>query len=78
MTNYIIKKNNRRYNNLTFDSYEQARSYVRKKLRTKKDENLIMVGEGHDNGWITHNNPSHSRYGFSIEQKEVLVDKTGW
>lgn len=27
---YIIKRNNRRYNTKTFNSYEEARKYVRK------------------------------------------------
>jgi DNA-binding IscR family transcriptional regulator len=75
---YIIKKNGRRYGKKVFDAYESARSYIRKVLRTLKDHNLVMSGYGHDNGWIEHNNPSHSRYGFSIERKEANVDKTGY
>ena len=74
MTNYIIKKDGKRYGKKLFESYESARSHVRKILR-KKDQPFFADP---DNGWIEHNNPSHSRYGFSIEQKEVLVDKTGW
>lgn len=59
---YIIKKNNRRYGNKSFDTYEQARSYVRKKLRSDDSTNLSFW----DNGWLNHSNPSINRYGFSI------------
>jgi hypothetical protein len=63
---YIIKRDGKRYNSKKYSSYEEARSYVRKKLRTFKEDNLIMEGTGNDYGWLSHNNPSHSRYGFSI------------
>lgn len=35
---YIIKRNNRRMNNKVFGSYEEARSYARKWLRTRYNE----------------------------------------
>jgi hypothetical protein len=66
---YIIKKNGKRYNSKSYTSYEDARSYLRKKLRTFKDDNLIMEGDGNDNAWLIYNNPSHSRYGFKIEKR---------
>ena len=50
---YIIKKNNKRFNNKTFDSYEEARKYVRRTV-TK------LVG-----GYVD----SFSPLGFSIVAK---------
>lgn len=35
---YIIKRNNRRFNNKTFATYEEARSYARKWLRSRYNE----------------------------------------
>lgn len=64
---YIIKKNGRRYNRINFESYEQARSYVRKKLR-KTESSLNNPITDPDIGFVMHNNPSHSRYGFSINK----------
>lgn len=63
---YIIKRNNRRYNSKLFESYEQARSYIRKKLRAQGDATGFSSLD--DLGWLAHNNPSHSRYGFSIHR----------
>lgn len=61
--NYIIKKNGRRYNSKRFDNYEQARSYIRKKLRSD-----ASIASPFDYGWFDYNNPSHSRYGFKIQK----------
>lgn len=62
---YIIKRNNKRFNNKRFDSYESARSYTRKVLRKRDD---ISPDFWFDTGWDVHNNPSISLYGFSIER----------
>ena len=59
---YVIKKNGKRYNNRRYDSYETARSYVRKLLRKKEEPSLI------DSGWNTHYNPSTTLYGFTINR----------
>lgn len=66
---YIIKKNGKRFNNKAYETYEQARSYIRKKLRHLKDESFVMEGLGYDIGWLIFSNPSHSRYGFKIEKR---------
>jgi len=65
MTNYIIKKDGKRYGKKLFDSYESARSYVRKILRKSSD----VSPWNWDAGWTNHNNPSHGNYGFNIEKR---------
>lgn len=73
MTTYIIKKNGKRYNSKNFETYEQARSYIRKKLRGTPVSTLgsaILT----DVGW-GYSNPSHSRYGFTITKVEQTTKK---
>jgi hypothetical protein len=62
---FIIKKYGKRYNSKTYGSYEQARSYVRKKLRS--DNAVAMYS--FDKGWVNHNNPSIGDYGYKIEKR---------
>ncbi len=67
---YVIKRNNKRYNNFLFDSYEQARSYIRKKLRNGfGGVSGDTSGNDYDPSWTAYSNPSHSKYGFSIERR---------
>lgn len=54
-TVYVIKKNGKRFNSKNFDSYEDARKYVRR-LLTKI------------NGMYSD---SFSDYGFKIEARQV-------
>ena len=63
---YAIYKQNRKFNNKTFKTYEQARSYVRKFLRNKADSYFNTNSMFTDAGWVNHSNPSHSLYSFTI------------
>ena len=81
MTNYIIKRNGKRFNNKVWDSYEAARSYVRKWLRIasasasekrKVDKELVRF----DYSWREFSNPSINKYNFSVERKGVVKDGT--
>lgn len=60
---YIIKLDGRRYNSKSFRTYEEARSYVRKKLRSSSGP------MGSDVAWLRYANPSISTYGFKIEKR---------
>jgi len=61
-TTFTIHRNNRRFNTKKFESYEQARSYVRRWLRSKAS------CHGFDYSWNEYRNPEISRYGFSIKR----------
>jgi hypothetical protein len=60
---YVIYRKGKRFNNKMFDSYEAARSYVRKWVR----KNLIDVGD--DYSRTNHRNPSLMRDYFEIKLK---------
>ena len=51
---YKIIRKGKRFNNKTFTTYEEARSYIRKWIRTKFQEKH------------KYNNPSISKFNFSI------------
>lgn len=53
---YIIKRNNKRFNNKVFKTYEEARSYVRKWLRKQAVFNREYK----------YSNPSISDFNFSV------------
>ena len=61
---YVIYRNNRKFNNKVFDSYEKARSYARKWIR----KNLGYVADGVSSDRI-YQNPSFHFWGFSINKK---------
>lgn len=61
---YVIKRNSKRFNNKTFASYEEARTYLRKWLRKK--DGLLVNQLCYDLSWRHHRNPSISDYGFSV------------
>lgn len=65
VTQYIIKRYNKRFNNKLFTRYEEARSYVRKWLRS----NYAIRPRVHDSGWTHYYNPSITMYDFSIAQR---------
>lgn len=58
---YIIKKNGKRLNNKKYETYEKARSYIRKKIRKTTEKDVW------DDGWFYHANPSISKQGYSIQ-----------
>lgn len=65
---YIIKKNNRRIPNETFETYEKARQWVRKKVRSSKDRFDGLFFELHsDLKWRT---PTLFSHGYSISRVE--------
>lgn len=64
---FIIKRNNKRFNNFVFETYEKARNYVRCWVRQNK-------GRFHhieDNNLENWRSPTISDYGFSIQRKEA-------
>ena len=61
---YVIYRDNRKFNNKVFDSYEKARSYTRKWIR----KNLGYVADDVSCDRIYHN-PSFHFWGFSINKK---------
>jgi hypothetical protein len=60
---YIVKRDDKRFGKKVFESYEQARTYVRKWLRKREDS------RSWDFSWAKYRNPSISDYGFSVERK---------
>lgn len=69
-TTYTIHRNNRRFNTKKFESYEQARSYVRCWLRRRADVAKRLDPCNADYSWNEYRNPEISRYGFSIKRME--------
>jgi hypothetical protein len=71
MNTYTIHRNNRRFNTKKFESYEQARSYVRKWLRkTSVHSDVQLLESWSDYSWNEYRNPEISRYGFSVKRVE--------
>ena len=68
VTQYIIKRYNKRFNNKLFTRYEEARSYVRKWLRSREASGDTKAWWD-DAGWTHHSNPSITMYDFSIAQR---------
>jgi|GEM_PF-4092389 len=64
---YAIFRNNKRYNNKIFSSYELARSYVRKQIRAGKLVPTINSTHWWDVGDIFYSNPSISIYDVKIK-----------
>lgn len=64
---YIVKRSGKKVPKQSFDTYEKARSYVRKLLR-KSNKTGKTTRLYSDDGWLDHNNPSISRYGYSIQR----------
>ena len=63
---YIIQRNNKRFSKKQFNSYEDARSYVRKTIR--KYLNMLNLRYPlEDVGGIFYRNPSIQQYGYSIK-----------
>lgn len=58
---YIIKRNNRRFNNMVFATYEEARSYTRKWLRSRYNE-LV-------NKMFKNRNIAITKFNFAIVSK---------
>lgn len=58
---YIIKKNGKKTVRKVFNTYEEARSYVRKLVR----KNGVTY---FDRNGIVNRNPTMKYYGYSIEQ----------
>lgn len=56
---YKIMRKNKRFNNKTFNTYEEARSYVRKWIR-KNRKNVVALK-------FKYSNPSISNYNFIIK-----------
>lgn len=62
---YIIKHNDKIIE--LRDTYEEARSQVRKTIRAYLDK-LNLTYRADDFGGVVHHNPSINMYGYSIEQ----------
>lgn len=62
---YKLMKFGKRFNNKSFKTYEEARSYLRKKLRHTFP---AITRHIKDNSYseLCHYNPAISSYGFSI------------
>lgn len=62
---FIIKHKDKRVGSKTFTSYEEARSYTRKLIRTYL-RRLNLVAHMLDKGGINQRNPSISMYGYTV------------
>lgn len=61
---FKIMRNNKRFNNKKFATYEEARSYVRKWIR----KNVVFTWADYpDINWAKYNNPSIKYYNFNIK-----------
>lgn len=69
MTTYIVKKNNRRIPNKVFESYEKARQWVRKKVRSMR-ENPGHFPDYFDLIDLDYRTPKLGRHGYSISKVE--------
>lgn len=67
---FIIKRNDKRFNNFVFETYEKARNYVRCWVRQNKAK-LDQVIIGQDNNLDNWRSPTISDYGFSVQRKEA-------
>lgn len=76
-TTYIVKKNNRRIPNKVFESYEKARQWVRRKLRSMREEpGMFSMKPGdydlgtYDTADHFHRTPQLALHGYSISKVE--------
>lgn len=70
-TTYIVKKNNRRIPNKVFATYDQARSWVRRKLRSMRESPGMFSLSGRiDSSDLIHRTPSLEKHGYSISRVE--------
>ena len=63
---YIIQRNNKRLSKKQFNTYEEARSYVRKTIR-KYLSMLNLRYATQDVSGQEHRNPAIQQYGYSIQ-----------
>lgn len=75
MTNpkYVVKKNNRRIPNKVFESYDAARSWVRRKLRSMREEPGFIGPRGNrllDASDRDYRTPTLDIHGYSISKVE--------
>ena len=67
---FIIKRNDKRFNNFVFETYEKARNYVRRWVRQNKAKlDQAIVQRDANLKW--HRSPTMVDYGFSVQRKEV-------
>lgn len=72
MTAYIVKKNNRRIPNKVFESYEKARQWVRRKLRSMRESpGMFSISGRIDSNDLLHRTPSLEKHGYSISKVDV-------
>lgn len=64
---YKIMRGNKRFNSKTFDSYEKARSYVRKWIRDAVKKGKVNTQILYDISDLNYYNPSISLYNFNIK-----------
>lgn len=72
-SHYIVKKNNRRIPNKVFESYEKARQWVRRKLRSMREAPGFIGSPGslvYDPVDRTHRTPQLNFHGYSISKQE--------
>ncbi len=72
MNVWVIKRKGKRYNSKNFDSYEEARQYVRKKIRTWKGD-MREKNRTESADWLAceifWSNASIGDYGFTVEKR---------
>ena len=61
---FVIYRNNKRFNNKLFDTYEAARTYVRKWIRKN-----LGYADYFDSKDIVNRNPSFKHDGFSVRKQ---------
>lgn len=69
---YCIYRNNSRFNNKFFFSYEEARRYVRKLLRSDTKAVKYATGPTFDVNRTLESNANISEYGFKIKTATKL------
>lgn len=64
---FTISRNNKRFSKKKFNTYEEARSYVRKVIR-KYMQMLNMNYPLEDLSGVFYRNPAINKYGYSIKE----------
>jgi hypothetical protein len=74
---YIVRRNGRKLPNKVFATYEKARQWVRRKLRSMREEpgDFKERGTGIEAGWVDlndfdHRTPTIGFHGYSISKVE--------
>ena len=68
---YIVRRNGRKLPNKVFATYEKARQWVRKKLRSMREEpGMLTVTGWIDGNDLLHRTPSLEKHGYSISKVE--------